>query len=156
MSLPYENATSGDRSIAEIQKILRAFGCNKFGTMLDYETGELLVQFECHGRRVGLKASYKGYAAAWLKHHPWTARTRRTLAQHQSRALEIGSVAVYSIVRDWIKGQITAVEIGMMTFDGAFLGHLMLPDGRRVIEVVHDQHLLPPPSNGDDRDQAAA
>lgn len=142
MSLPYENASSGDRAVTEIQKILRAFGCNKFGTMLDYETGELLVQFEHQGRQVSVRASYKGYAAAWLKHHPWTSRTRHDQQEHESRALEIGSIAVYSVVRDWIKGQVTAIEIGMMSFEGAFLSHLLLKDGTTVIDAVKRQKML--------------
>jgi len=35
MTLPYENATSGERALGEIQKLLRGFGCNKFGSMID-------------------------------------------------------------------------------------------------------------------------
>lgn len=144
-SLPYENATSGNNAINDIQKILRGFGCTKFGTGEDFDTGELHVQFEHGGRMVHLKASARGYAAAWLKMHPHTSRTQRTQAEHEARALQIGSVAVYSILRDWIKGQITAVEIGMMTFDAAFLSHLLLPSGESVIEHVTAQKLLPAP-----------
>lgn len=70
MALPYENATSGDKAIGEIQKMLRAFGCQRFATGDDYESSELFVQFEHHGRMVQLKASARGYAAAWLKVHP--------------------------------------------------------------------------------------
>lgn len=33
MSLPYESATSGDRALIEIQRILGKFGCQRFGTM---------------------------------------------------------------------------------------------------------------------------
>lgn len=32
MSLPYERATSGDKALTEIQKILRGFGCSRFGS----------------------------------------------------------------------------------------------------------------------------
>ena len=46
MSLPYENATSGNRAIEDIQKMLRSFGCTKFGAGEDFETGDLFVQFE--------------------------------------------------------------------------------------------------------------
>lgn len=144
MTLPYENATSGDRAIQDIQKMLRAFGCGRFGTGEDFNTGELFVQFEHRGRMVYLKASAKGYAAAWLKAHPYGRRTHATRAEHEARALKIGSVAVYSILRDWVKGQITAVEIGMMSFEAAFLSHILLPDGQSVIDHVRTQHLLPP------------
>lgn len=149
MSLPYENATSGSNALNDIQKMLRKFGCAKFATGEDYERGEIFIQFEHRGRQVQLKASAKGYAAAWLKEHPYSSRTRTNRAQHESRALSIGSIAVYSILRDWVKGQVTAIEIGMMSFEAAFLSHIMLPSGMTVIEYVDQQKLLPAPANGD-------
>lgn len=82
MALPYENATSGSNAMQEIQKILRGFGCTRFATGEDFETGELFVQFEHRGRRIHLKASARGYAAAWLREHPYTTRTRATRADH--------------------------------------------------------------------------
>lgn len=143
MTLPYESATSGERALGEMQKLLRGFGCNKFGSMIDDSDGTVLVQFEYRGRPVSVKASTKGYAQAWLKAHPYSSRTRGTLAQHQRKALDIASVAVYSILRDWIKGQITAVETGILTFEGAFLGQILLPTGRTVLEHALDVKMLP-------------
>jgi hypothetical protein len=67
MSLPYETSTSGERALGEIQKILRGFGCNKFGSMVDDVDGIILIQFEYRGRQCSVKASIKGYAAAYLK-----------------------------------------------------------------------------------------
>ena len=94
---------------------------------------------------VNLKASAKGYAAAWLKENPYNPRRKCTKTQHEQKALEIGSIAVYSILRDWVKGQVTAIEIGMLTFESAFLAHIMLPNGIRVIDHVEQQNLLPKP-----------
>jgi len=145
MSLPYENSTTGDRALSEIQKILRAFGCTKFGSMVDDTEGTVLVQFVYRERPVHIQASINGYAAAWLKAHPWSTKTRATKVDHERRAREIASVAVYSILRDWIKGQITAIETGILTFEGAFLGQIMLPSGRTVLEQVAQQKLLPAP-----------
>lgn len=142
MALPYENATSGNNAINEIQKMLRGFGCNKFGTGEDFSTGELFIQFEHRDRMVMLKASARGYAAAWLKQHPYGPRIKGTRADHEAKALRIGGIAVYSILRDWVKGQVTAVEIGMMTFDAAFLSHILLPSGMSVIEHIQQQKLL--------------
>lgn len=142
MGLPYENSTSGKNALGEIQKILRTFGCDKFATGEDFQTGEIFVQFEHRGRRVQFKASGKGYAVAWLKAHPWSYKMRSTKAEHESRALEIGSIAICSILRDWVKGQVTAIEIGMFSFEGAFLSHLMLPNGMSVMEHLQDQKLL--------------
>ncbi|PZT35101.1 hypothetical protein A7X93_00395 [Stenotrophomonas maltophilia] len=143
MSLPYENATSGDKAIGEIQKMLRTFGCQRFATGEDYESGELFIQFEHRGRQVQLKASARGYAAAWLRAHPYGRRVRASRADHEAKALKIGGIAVYSILRDWVKGQVTAIEIGMLTFEAAFLSHILLPSGVTVIEHVQQQKLLP-------------
>lgn len=143
MSLPYESATSGERALGEIQKLLRGFGCTKFGSMIDDADGTVLVQFEYRGRPVSVKASTKGYAAAWLKAHPYTHRVRVPRVQHERKALDIASVAVYSILRDWIKGQITAIETGILSFEGAFLGQIMLPNGRTVLEQAQASDLLP-------------
>ncbi len=145
MPLPYESSTSGERALGEIQKLLRGFGCNKFGSMIDDAEGIVLVQFERHGVPVSVKASIKGYAAAWLREHPYTHRMRCTNVEHERKALDIASVAVYSILRDWIKGQVTAIETGILSFDGAFLGQVMLPSGRTVLEHAQEQKLLPAP-----------
>ncbi len=136
MSLPYENATSGSAALNDIQKILRGFGCNKFGSWQDDDKGELAIQFEHRSRTVMLRASIKGYAVAWLKEHPWSGYVKRTKLQHERRALDIASVAVYSILRDYVKAQVTAIEVGLLTFEGAWLGQIMLPTGKTVLEEV--------------------
>ena len=62
------------------------------------------------------------------------------------RYIQKGCTVVYSILRDWIKGQITAVEVGMLSFEGAFLGQIMLPTGETVLErIERDQLLSVPP-----------
>ncbi len=146
-SLPYENATSGEKALGEIQKLLRGFGCNRFGSMVDDGKQEILVQFSYRGRDVSLKASIRGYAAAWLKAHPYTHRTRCSRTEHERKAMDVASVAVYSILRDWIKGQVTAIETGILTFEGAFLGQIMLPSGRTILDHAMDQKMLSAPDD---------
>ena len=142
MSLPYESATSGDRALSDIQKLLRTFGCNKFASGSDEDIGEVFVQFEYRERQVLARASMRGYAAAWLRHHPYSSRMRCSKVEHEKKALAVASTAVYSILRDWIKGQLTAIETGVLTFEGAFLGQILLPTGRTVLEQAHE-NLLP-------------
>lgn len=149
MSLPYENSTSGEKALGEIQKILRGFGCNKFGSMIDDSEGTILVQFEYKGRQAQVKASIKGYAAAFLREHPVPAYKSTAPAAQiakvraaETKAMQIASTAVYSILRDWIKGQITAIETGILSFEGAFLGNLLLGNGQTVLEHVEKAKLL--------------
>lgn len=141
MSLPYENATSGKNALADIQRILKQFGAKSFGSMEDFDSGDLLIQFEWRERKVSLKASAKGYAAAWLRHHPHGPRMKLTRVQYEKRALDQGMIAVYSVLRDWIKGQVTAIETGILSFEGAFLGQILLPSGRTVLEEAESSIL---------------
>ena len=142
MVLPYERATSGKAAVDDIRKLLLGFGCASFGTMEDFHRGEVLVQFKWRGRQVSIRASFTGYAAAWLRHHPHNPRGRASKVDHERKALEVGNVAVYSILRDWIKGQVTAIEVGMLSFEGAFLGQIHLPSGETVLERVTASNML--------------
>jgi hypothetical protein len=110
--------------------------------MEDFDKGEVIVQFTWRERSVTIKASGKGYAATWLRRHPYTYRMRTTKQDYERKALQIGQTAVYSILRDWIKGRITAVEVGMLSFEGAFLGQILLPNGETVLERIENEKLL--------------
>ena len=142
MALPYESATSGTKAIAEIQKILQGFGAQSFGMMDKFETGEVVVQFELRKRQISIVVSSKNYAALWLKAHPQHANHKCSKADYERRALKIGQTAVYSVLRDWIKGQITAIEIGMMSVESAFLGQIMLPSGQSVLQAISEHKIL--------------
>lgn len=144
-ALPYETATSGHSALLEIQKILNKFGCESFGQMIDSERGMTIVQFRWKGRMVTLEASWKGYAAAWLKRNPYGPRTRCTRQQHEARAMEQAKISVCSVLRDQIKGNVTAIECGSMSFERAFLAHMTLPNGELVAEYV-EKTLLQLPS----------
>lgn len=147
--LPYENATSGSGALDEIRKVLTRFGCQRFGTMTDNGTGELIVQFNYKNREVVVKGSYRGYAAAWLKEHPHTHRMRRTVAEHERLALDQAQVSICSVLRDYIKGQVTAIATGIKSFEGAFLDSILLPSGRTVLQEIEERGLLklePPPA----------
>lgn len=147
--LAYENATSGERALQELSAILTRFGCTRFGTMTDMAAGEMIVQFTYRGRDVLVKASMRGYAAAWMRAHPVTiykADEQRGSAEakrlaHERKALEQARISVHSVLRDWIKGQVTAVETGILTFEGAFLGQILLGSGKTVLDHVTDPRL---------------
>ena len=142
MKLPYESATSGEKAMTEIQKILRKFSCSKFATGTDFETGEVFVQFEHKKQLINLKVNAKNYAASWLKENPYNSRRKSTKQEHESKALDIGNLAIYSLLRDWIKGQVTMIEIGCLSFEAAFLSHIMLPNGKVVLEEIRDKKVL--------------
>lgn len=144
-TVPYESATSGDAARSEITKILRRFGCSSIGFMDDFDKKEILLAFEHRGNRVQLRASAKGWAALYLKAHPWTSRMRSSRAQHEARSVEQGLIATNSILRDWVKGQVTAVECGIMSFSAVFMPYMLAADGRPMIEHMVQRGLLPAP-----------
>lgn len=145
MSLPYSTATAGDRALVELQRTLATFGCQSFGTMTDAEKGVTIVQFRWRNQTVALHASWKGYAQAWLKENPFNSWSKGSRHDYEQKALAKAQVAVCSVLRDWVKGQVTAVECGVMSFEAAFMSHMLLPTGERVIDRV--QNLLPAPDN---------
>lgn len=126
-SIPYERCVGGDQALNEIGKILAKFGCQSFGHMIDAERGATIVQFKYRDQQISLEASWKGYAAAYKKAHP---------RDSDAKALELAKRAVCSCLRDWVKGQVTAVECGVMSFGAVFMPHMLLPTGERVIDRV--------------------
>lgn len=114
--------------------------------MDEFSTSSLLLAFTWRGRQIQLRASAQGWANAYLKERPWTYRMQRTEAEYERWALQQGMVAVNSILRDWVKGQVTAIETGILTFEGVFMPYMLLPDGRQVLEHVKEQKLLEAPN----------
>jgi hypothetical protein len=129
-----------------MRRTLSAFGASSFGHHEDFDKGDVIVQFSWRGRDVSIRVSGKGYAALWLQRHSWeNTRMRIARAEYERRALQQGQMSVWSILRDLIKGQFTAIECGIMSFDAAFLGQIMLPSGQTVMELIEQDHVLPLP-----------
>lgn len=145
--VPYENATSGAKAREEITTLLRRMGCESVGFMDDFADQSVLLAFQHRGRPVHLRASAKGWAAMYLKARPYGHRTRGTRYEYEQKALRQGLIAVNSILRDWVKGQVVAVECGMMSFEAVFMPHMMTSDGRPLIERVMEAKMLPPPTS---------
>ena len=142
--LPYENSTSGKNALEEIQKILKQFGCSKFAAGEDFENGTVFIQFEYRGHLVNLKASTTGYAQKWLKSNPWNHRKKSSSGEWELKAKEIAGIAVYSILRDWVKSQTTLIETGITDFESVFLAYVIVQDGRSIMEHIRqDARLLP-------------
>ena len=115
MTTPYAAATSDMRAREEIKKILTRFGCETIGFMDDNVKHEVLLAFTHRGRQVQLRASAKGWAALWLRENPWTDKRKSSPHEWGAKALAQGHVAVNSVLRDWIKGQVTAIETGVLS-----------------------------------------
>jgi hypothetical protein len=145
LSVPYSSATSGSAARAEIVALLQRFRCESVGFMDDFAENTVLLQFTHRGRPIQIKASAKGWAALYLRDQPWTARHRTSKAIYEANALRQGLIAVNSILRDWVKGQVTAVECGAVSFDAVFMPFMLLPGGKTILERAQEHNLLPAP-----------
>lgn len=148
-SIPYADATSGEKARGEVVRLLRGFGCERVGFMDDYQRRELLLQFVWRGREISLRASAAGWAAAYLRENPWNHRRKVDRATYERKALDQGLTAVNSILRDWVKGQVTAIETGILTFEAAFLPWMLTRHGTPLIDYLEEHQLLPAPRSGD-------
>ena len=129
--------------------MLAKFGCASFGTAIDVERGVTIVHFKWRDRVVQLEASWKVYAQSWLRDKAAYQRLgvhkAQARAAYEKLAVAQARISVCSVLRDWGKAQITAVESGVMSFEAAFMPHMLLRDGRRVIDAARSANLLPAP-----------
>ena len=92
----------------------------------------MLLAFEWRGEKVQVEASAAGWASLYMEHHPWNERRRSSRSEYQQKALEQGMIACSSILRDWIKGQMTAVQCGTLRFEHVFMPYVLTNDGRTL------------------------
>ena len=143
-SVPYASATTGTKAREEISKVLRRFGCEasaswttSSSTKFCSPSSTAAAKSSCaHRPRDGRKCS-QGKALE--------LRSPQHAQEYEQAALRQGHVAVNSILRDWIKGQVTAVECGIFSFEAVFMPFMLTADGRPLIERVNE--LLPKPTN---------
>ena len=143
MKLPYASTSTGTKAREEILKILRRFGCTSVGFMDEFDTKTVILAFVWRERQIQLRASAQGWANAYLRESPWTMSRHSTKAEWEQKALDQGMIAVNSILRDWVKGQVTAIETGILTFEHVFLPYMLTADGRPVIEQARKLLQLP-------------
>ena len=144
-TVPYASARSGMTAREEITKILRRFGCESVGFMDDFADRSVLLAFTHRGRPVQLRASAKGWAQMYLQANPWTSRRRGPQKAYEEVVIQQGLIAVNSILRDWVKGQVTAIECGMLSFEAVFLPYMLTADGTPLLERLRTERLLPAP-----------
>ena len=68
-----------------------------------------------------LRASARGWAAMYFKKNPRSSQRRVSRSQWERAALDQGLIAVNSILRDRVEGEITAIETGTCVAAIAYL-----------------------------------
>lgn len=110
------------QSRAEIERLLRRYKCERFGTATDYIERKARVQFTAHARMVQFTVGL-----------PDTAKLRRAehVAQEERR--------VWRSLLLVIKAKLEAVDTGIATFEQEFLANIVMPNGRTVADLVLPQ-----------------
>ena len=145
--VPYASAFSGpDAARNEIKKILRQFGCDSIGFTDNDAEHEVLLKFTYRGQPFEWRVSAKGWAQLYLNENPWNERRRTTRQEYEQDALRQGHTAVNSMLRDLIKGQMTAIECGLVSFEALFMPYMVTNDGRTLGERLPETKLLPEPT----------
>jgi hypothetical protein len=72
---------------------------------------------------------------------------RITRTEYERRAFQQGQTAAYSVLRDCIKGLVTAIATGVIPFEAAIRRSAGLPSGETVLERIEQANVLslPPP-----------
>ena len=140
--VPYGGATASAPLKADIEKLLRHFKCERICWTEETDTHTVRLSFVYRGYLIEIPASAQGWANYALRLKPNI---------NKERALKQGKIAICSELRDWIKGQLTAVETGRVTFERAFVPYMLLLDGRNAGEYMLDPKngvlRLPAPEN---------
>ena len=110
----------------------------------DFENGALILTFVWRDCQVRMPASARGWAKLYLKQNPWHSRRTRSEEAYAQQALDQGLIAVNSIIRDWVRGQLTALETGVTTFETVFLPYIVTRNGLTVSELVQTRGIALP------------
>ena len=141
-SVPYAKSRAGLAAREETRNLLQKFGCESVVFMERTEhsvAGDghtLVLVFTFKGINVKMEASAEGWADLYMRKNPYSNYVRCTELEYRQKSLKQGSIAVNSILRDWVKGQLTAVESGLVRFEQVFLPYVMTPQGRTVSEMM--------------------
>jgi hypothetical protein len=141
MGVPYAGATTGLRAREEITRLLRGFGC-EIGFADKFDEHEVLLYFKSVGGRcICGHRPRDGRGCLSRRSHGATSITARNRSGSRprlgrgplllTRSSEIG------------KGQTTAIETGILSFEAVFMPYMLTADGRPLIERVSE--LLPKP-----------
>jgi len=131
---PYAAGTnvSVERSKAELERLLRKYGADSFVSGWDAKT--VAIGFVMGGRQVKIRIPVPSKDDDEVRKTPSGKylRTERGVAEAWQGALRQRWRALNLVV----KAKLEAVAAGVAEFETEFLGHLVLPGGRTVAEVV--------------------
>lgn len=122
---------SADRSLAEIQNILRRYGADGFGYA--EISGIAKVEFKAHDRYVRFVVTMPSRTN---REFTSTSQGRQRSKESAYKAWEAACRQRWRALALCIKAKLEAVESGISQFEDEFLAQIVLPNGKTVSEMV--------------------
>lgn len=123
------------QSQSEIRRTLHRYGAGQFFCADDWDGGQIMVGFVFQGFTVRVLVPMPKLTDKKITHGP--KGKERTRAQAE-KAYEQAVRARWRAVLLLVKGRLEEVEMGVSTFEHAFMSYLVLPSGETV-----GQRMLP-------------
>lgn len=122
------------QSRGEIERLLSAHKCTKFGTAVDHEHHRAQVQFEAHKRVIRFEIALPD-----PKDPQWKRIKGRYLQRTQAGVDQVVDQEERTRWRALllvIKAKLEAIESGIATFEDEFLAHVLLPNEQTVAQYI--------------------
>jgi hypothetical protein len=127
-----ETSVSPEKSQMEIKATLNRYGADSFAFAEDQRGA--VVMFEAHGRKIRFDLPLPDPAAQEFRYTE-SGRARTDKAAIRA-AYEQAVRQRWRALLLTIKAMLEAVEVGLLSFDQAFLAHIMIRDGGTVGQTL--------------------
>jgi hypothetical protein len=121
-----------ERSRVEVEQVLAKYGATHFGTMTKPDGATIVFEFK--GRQIQLAVPMPPKTDKAFTHKGWRART----AQAKDKLWEAEYRRRWRVLVITVKAMLEAVDSKLLTFDEAFLAHIVVPGTAKTIggEIV--------------------
>ena len=132
MSYAENTSVPVERSRAEIERTLAKYGATRFGTMT--EPDGATIYFEVNGRQIQLRVPMPPRDAKQFTDHRGRSTWRRRVSDgERDRRYEQEFRRRWRVLLITVKALLEAVDAKVMTFDQAFLAHMVIPGTARTL-----------------------
>lgn len=128
-------SVSVEKSRAELETILTRYGATRFGYMVAEDSAAIGFVVNGVALRFVVPLPDQNDKRFWTTPQQRKRRTRDSALREWQQACRQRWRALVLVV----KAKLEAVDVGILTFEEAFLPHFVLPDGKTVAETVAPQ-----------------
>lgn len=130
MKYAHDTLVSVERSKAEIERLVRRYGATEFAS--GWKAGRAVIQFKMQNRYIRFVVGLPDQSE--FRNTPSGRRQRSD--NDTLKAWEQGCRQRWRALALAIKGKLESAESGIETFESAFLGQVVMPNGRTIAEQV--------------------